>query len=113
MWFTHMVDPASTNLTTLVDDLGGVTHPYFTKADLHEVVGTWSPALDSEGWYDVVVHIPSHGANTFQAKYEIFPGVGDDATECNLSQSALETDSWASLGNVQLTKAARAMRLGK
>ncbi|MCX5066995.1 hypothetical protein OOJ91_14180 [Micromonospora lupini] len=96
MWFTHSVDP--------------------DFAPLHQVVGTWTPDIRSgiKSW-DIVVHLPSHGANETAAEYIIKPGIGiygdprDTEKTCTVNQDAktLGVDRWVSLGRYTLGPRAR------
>lgn len=52
-------------------------HTNWETRDYMTVVGTWAAPVETSGWTDVFVHIPDHGADTFQADYLIFP---DDAS---------------------------------
>jgi hypothetical protein len=53
-WFAHTTDPARTS---------------------NIVTGTWRPPASLVGWARVLVHIPDHGADTFQANYSIDTGL--------------------------------------
>ncbi|MGR6322824.1 hypothetical protein Q2K19_11415 [Micromonospora soli] len=92
MWFSHSMDP--------------------DYAGLHKIVGTWTPNIRSgtSSW-DIVVHLPSHGANETGASYYIERGrgVAGDPAECPINQDAetLGVDRWVSLGRYTLGPGAR------
>jgi hypothetical protein len=96
MWFTHSVDD---------EDAG-----------LHQVVGTWTPNIRTgiKSW-DIVAHLPSHGANETAAEYLIQPGIGiygdprDQEKTCLMNQDAKTqgVDRWVSLGRYTLGPRAR------
>ncbi len=96
MWFTHSVDDSD--------------------APLHQVVGTWTPNIRSgiKSW-DIVVHLPSHGANETAAEYLIQPGIGiyndprDQERTCVVNQDSATqgADRWVSLGRHTLGPRAR------
>ncbi|WP_089018742.1 hypothetical protein [Micromonospora coriariae] len=86
-WFTHSYD----------GDSGGSEE--FKR---HRVLGTWTTDLPSDD-YEIVVHLPSHGANE-QVDYIISQGDGgaggsDHQIVCSIDQnSANWEDKWVSLG---------------
>jgi hypothetical protein len=53
-WFAHTNDPARPS---------------------HTVTGTWRAPTAATGWQRVLVHVPDHGADTFQADYKVSTGV--------------------------------------
>ncbi|MFC8846579.1 hypothetical protein [Micromonospora sp. NPDC057141] len=81
-WFTHSYDGAD--------------------AQHHRVLGTWTTDLPSDD-YEIVVHLPSHGANE-QVKYVISQGDGgaggsDHQIVCEIDQNVTAyDDKWVSLG---------------
>jgi hypothetical protein len=97
MWFTHMYDPA-------VVSKDGPTA--MTMKELHGIVGTWTPDLASAGRYDILVHIPSHGAQA-AAQYVVFGDNTDASKTCTVQQASNENDDWVYLGNYPLGRAAR------
>jgi hypothetical protein len=92
MWFTHVYPP---------NYLDG------TANQLHQVVATWTPEVTTQN-YDVVVHLPSHGAVYDQASYHIYAGKGEDSQSCVVDQSVSDgSDVWVYLGNYPLGSGAR------
>jgi hypothetical protein len=90
-WFTHMI-PSSTR---------------------HKVTATWSPQLSATGWYDIVVHIPSHGGETTHANFVVLPTVQDTPTAtCVINQNDNDSsgtghDEWKYIGSYNLNPGAR------
>ena len=97
IWFTHVYPP---------DYLDGNTNAK------HEVVGTWSPDLPGSGRYDIVAHLPSHGAEYGSATYVIQNKPTDEATQevCHIDQSTTDgQDTWVYLGARELDPGALVM----
>jgi hypothetical protein len=79
------------------------------QQNLHQVIGTWTPSITqftetnggepgSAGIYQVMVHLPSHGARALKAKYIIKNGLGNETT-CEINQSVSDwKDTWVYLG---------------
>ncbi|MFI6758189.1 hypothetical protein ACIBF5_03450 [Micromonospora sp. NPDC050417] len=91
MWFSHAYDP---------DFRTGNT-----AAMLHRIVGTWTPNLPTVGGYDILVHLPSHGANVPAAEYIIKSDtIGTLESSCVIDQDAstLGEDRWVNLGRYLL-----------
>lgn len=88
-WFAHTVDPARTSMI---------------------VTGTWTPPSTSVGWTRIMVHIPDHGADTYQAAYKIWSGT---KTYTRVVNQRWTQNVWVDLGifnlgpgaNVSLTNA--------
>jgi hypothetical protein len=105
MWFTHVYDPNDPN----ADAYGGGNYN-------HEILGTWTPNLNDDGVhagnYDIVVHLPSHGAGFGSADYLIFDSYQSQSAdqECPIDQDLNDgQDSWVSLGHYALDPGARVM----
>jgi hypothetical protein len=94
---------------------GYLGHSWFThvygvdEAAYHKVVATWSPDLVANHSYQIVAHLPSHGANAGQdgqnlAQYLIWRDVGGAfATSCELNQNITAgQDLWVGLGSMPL-----------
>jgi hypothetical protein len=78
------------------------SHTYHQGRADQEIRGTWTPNLPQSGWYRVLAHMPSHGAHTRQARYEI--KLADGSTRYRIvnqfSQDAL--NQWAHVGSFHL-----------
>ncbi|MDW5328524.1 hypothetical protein [Plantactinospora sp. KLBMP9567] len=89
-WFSHAYDG---------EDAQGQPTDW---ARTHQVVGTWTPYLLTTGTYDVVAHLPSHGANIPNATYVIkpVPGEPENIQTCVIDQDAVTrgVDRWVHLG---------------
>jgi hypothetical protein len=101
-WFTHAYDP-----NTVVNT---VTRQ--TADNYHRVIGTWTPNLTDTngGTYEVVAHLPSHGANITYANYVIKTNdSGNRIYECAINQQYVTDwhDKWVYLGTYQLFPGAR------
>lgn len=74
-----------------------VAHTRKDTSDLAKmhVTGTWRPDLPGNGWYRVLVHIPSHGAHTQQATYVIHTG---SATKKRVIPQRRLRNEWVNLG---------------
>ncbi|MEH1128059.1 golvesin C-terminal-like domain-containing protein [Micromonospora sp. CPCC 206061] len=97
-WFTHAYDPEVTY------PQGGVAKNY------HQVVGTWTPNITTAGTYEIVAHLPSHGANIPEATYLIDPNSGlGEPWKCKINQQAVTEweDHWVHLGTYPLRPGAR------
>lgn len=89
-WFTHMI-PTATR---------------------HKITATWSPDLNVPGWYDIVVHLPSHGAQTLHAGYVVYPSNQENSISCSLVQSTNNSsgtghDAWKYIGSYNLSHGTR------
>ena len=87
----------------------------------HEVVASWTPDLSqitsSAGQhYDVLVHLPSHGAETDKADYIVYGDATDTVQgDCMIDQGGdtgaildpFGHDTWVYLGNWLLHRGAR------
>ncbi len=103
MWFTHVYPPDD----AAADPSGGGNYK-------HEILGTWTPNLNDDGVhagnYDILVHLPSHGAGFGSADYLIFNSYQSQSAdhECQLDQDSDDGyDSWVSLGHYALDPGAR------
>lgn len=97
MYFTHVyANDAS-------DACGDLNSP--AQRNVHQVVGTWIPNLTAAGRYQIMVHLPSHGADTYDAKYTIYTGPvrQDSPATCDVNQETNGADEWVSLGTYQLS----------
>lgn len=70
-----------------------------------EVIGTWQAPATSTGWTRVMAHIPSYGAWTEEADYEINPG-GGQPVESRILNQAQQANTWVDLGLFDLQKGA-------
>ncbi|MEV6345737.1 hypothetical protein [Actinoplanes sp. NPDC051851] len=96
------------------------THGYSdTRLLKHKIVGTWAPELRLESGetarYDILVHLPSHGATWENATYYVQRGV-DGGTPLSTETCVLDQDNsldddgedeWAWIGNYELGVGAR------
>ncbi|BCJ34671.1 hypothetical protein Athai_21740 [Actinocatenispora thailandica] len=105
MWFSHVYAPNDPN----ADASGGGNSK-------HEILGTWTPDLNDDGVnaenYDIVVHLPSHGAGYGSADYFVFDSYQSQSAdhECVINQDSSDgSDSWVSLGHYSLHPGARVM----
>lgn len=112
VWFTH-VYPS--------------TYMNGTYNEKHQVTATWTPNLGlADGQsrrYDILAHLPSHGANYQEAEYSVFPDTGDTAividhddngnplgcvihqgTATDSTGSSGGHDAWVYLGNYTLKR---------
>jgi hypothetical protein len=97
-WFTHSYAP------TITYPQGGLARNY------HQVVGTWTPNITQAGTYEIVAHLPSHGAHVANANYLIQPNRADGLKwECAINQQAHTNweDHWVHLGTYFLNPGAR------
>jgi hypothetical protein len=62
-----------------------------------QVTGTWTFSASQSGWGRVLVHLPDHGAQTQQARYDIDLGNGAFSKFRIISQGT-EENKWVSLG---------------
>jgi len=62
-----------------------------------KVTGTWTFSAAQNGWARVLVHLPDHGAQTQQARYDIDLGNGAFSKFRVISQG-VEENKWVSLG---------------
>ncbi|MFJ8041583.1 hypothetical protein ACIRBX_13885 [Kitasatospora sp. NPDC096147] len=92
-------------------------HFYFThtrerdaRGGIHEMTGTWSLNQARKGWTRILVHLPDHGAQTQQAKYEIDTGSGLFLKDRYVNQVRL-ANGWVSLGVFEVDGVPR-VRLG-
>jgi hypothetical protein len=60
------------------------------------VTGAWTLDRPVEGWARVLVHMPDHGAQTQQARYEI--DLGNGTTQSRYAIQRTEQNRWVSLG---------------
>lgn len=60
--------------------------------------GTWTLGQSINGWSRVLVHLPDHGAQTQQAKYEVNLGTGWDSKHFRYINQARGQNSWVSIG---------------
>jgi hypothetical protein len=105
-----------------VDSMGTPQYEYFpSKVDFHQmgggygghfwyahtrkdfnadlplyVKGTWTLNREINGWARVMVHMPSFGAHTQQARYDI--GLGDGTTQQRYLPQRTRENRWVSLG---------------
>ncbi|HEU0130061.1 MAG TPA: GDSL-type esterase/lipase family protein [Mycobacteriales bacterium] len=77
-WFGHTTDPART---------------------ANVVTGTWRPPATTTGWQRIFVHVPDHGADTFQADYRVLTGTGSFHRTVN---QRWNKNSWVDLGSFNL-----------
>jgi hypothetical protein len=77
-WFAHTVDPTRTAMV---------------------VKGTWTPPTTSLGWQRIFVHVPDHGADTYQADYKIWNGSTWHHRTVN---QRWNENAWIDLGSFQL-----------
>jgi hypothetical protein len=85
----------------------------------HRIVGTWTPdlALDAHETerFDVLVHLPSHGATWKNAQYILTRGTEDERMKvqdtCLVNQDnsvvGLGDDKWVYIGNFELGRGAK------
>jgi hypothetical protein len=62
-----------------------------------DVTGTWSLNQSLNGWNRILVHLPDHGAETQQARYDIDLGSGSPTEHRTIPQGR-EQNQWVSLG---------------
>ena len=77
-YFSHTVDPART---------------------ANVVTGTWTAPTTATGWQRIFVHIPDHGADTYQADYKIWTGTKQYHRVVN---QRWNSNVWVDLGRFQL-----------
>ena len=68
------------------------------------ITGTWNPPTSVSGWTDVKVAIPSYGANSAGALYQVSPGAGEtDGRDVQIDQGATSgANTWVDLGDFDL-----------
>ncbi|MFI6583016.1 hypothetical protein [Embleya sp. NPDC050493] len=91
-WFTH---------TRKIGD---------ANANRLDTTGTWELGQPLNTWTRVMVHIPNHGAQTQQAKYEVDTGTGSYTRTRYLNQK-IKANTWVSLGVYEMTGTPR-VKLG-
>ncbi|MEU7023930.1 hypothetical protein ABZ990_25170 [Streptomyces sp. NPDC046203] len=101
---TETVYPGKVDTHQLGAGFGG--HFYFThtrqndaKGQRLKVVGKWKPDVALGGQAKIMVHLPDHGAQTTQARYEIDTVRG---TETRVISQAGNSNRWVSLGVFRL-----------
>ncbi|MCU1487174.1 MAG: hypothetical protein JWN67_3920 [Actinomycetia bacterium] len=82
-YFSHTVDPARTAM---------------------KATGTWTPPSTAVGWQKIFVHIPDHGADTYQADYRIWTGT---AWYHRVVNQRWNQNLWVDLGAFQLSSGAK------
>jgi hypothetical protein len=104
---------------------GYMGHIYFTHGAIgnttkHRVVGAWTPDLPlgpgAAQLYNIIVHIPSHGATWHSSSYLIERGARSDlrtfVTSCTIdddttNDTTLNTDQWINLGTYLMGRGAQ------
>lgn len=72
------------------------------------ITGTWNPPSSVSGWTDVQVAIPSYGANTDGANYQVDPGGGAAGKDVLVNQGAATgSNVWVDLGVFDLGSGAK------
>ncbi|ARF74074.1 NocE [Kitasatospora albolonga] len=70
-------------------------------ANRMKVTGTWTAPASVQGWYRVLVHMPSIAARSQQAKYVVS---GSDSTSRNrVAPQRIRSNEWRSLGTFRFT----------
>ncbi|WIX86352.1 hypothetical protein [Amycolatopsis sp. DG1A-15b] len=100
--FSYGGPAAEVDLHQLGSGYGGhfwFTHTVSSDALGHalQLSGTWTLNQALNGWSRVLVHLPDHGVETQQARYDIDLGSGA-ATEHRTISQGREQNQWVSLG---------------
>jgi hypothetical protein len=87
-------------------------HMYFTNNrtsttdEAHTVTATWTPSGLSTRWYNIKAHIPSTGATTQSASYNIYSSGSDTNPSVVVVDQHIHQNRWISLGNFSLAPGA-------
>lgn len=92
-WFSYTI-PNDQSL--VIPDNPDSTAPANNYAQL-EITGTWPAPSTVSGWTNVLVHMPSYGAWSPDAMYQIDPG-GGQAVQYRAVNQARQANAWISLG---------------
>ncbi|WP_377267644.1 GDSL-type esterase/lipase family protein [Peterkaempfera sp. SMS 1(5)a] len=85
MFFSHMINTPNDNAASYTDD---------------SMTATWTPPTTVSGWTRLKVHIPSTGATTRQADYQI--DLGDGEHRHRLVNQYQNQNTWIDLGSFYL-----------
>jgi O-glycosyl hydrolase len=92
-------DTANLDLHQLGTGFYGHTWFSHTRNDTaNDVIGKWSPSLPSAGLYDIQAFIPSPGATTTYAPYEIWSSPAAPYPDVKVINQNLYSNEWVDLG---------------
>lgn len=99
-------DVAAIDLHQLGTGFGGHTWFTHTRSDAAmEVIAKWSPTISTNGFYDIRVWVPTPGATTTTATYQIVGHAGAIPWTYTLNQNSYG-NQWVSLGKYALQSGA-------
>lgn len=83
------------------------THTNWETRPAHTITGTWTPPRGTTGWHRILVHIPTVGADTYQADYQIYDGSGNAQPFHRVVNQRWNQNQWVDLGFFKLADGAR------
>jgi GDSL-like Lipase/Acylhydrolase family len=70
------------------------------------ITGTWTPPRSVTGWTRIMVAIPSYGADSPEANYQVATGGGRPTWNVQVNQGAVAGNAWVDLGDFFLGRGA-------